>query len=356
MRRAAGTAVALALAWKAPLRGRRPRTACAVAGGVLLCLAAAGCGNRYSGISGMAAPPRSDFPPAEGKSLTQLLAQSGGESNLVIAPTGEVFDRGSDRYGFGVFTAGREQITDAKVALYFAHGAKGKALGPYPARIESLATEAAFIAESTASDPQAGKVVYVVDDAPFRANGEWRVLAMIDKGGATEGTLGPSAVVGHFPHPRPGFPKSPADPPDVGEPAPHIHTPTAADVGGDLRKIDTRIPPDDMHNEDLAEVLGKKPVVLLFATPQFCQSRVCGPVVDEAEQVHQIDGKGVAFIHMEIYKDNNPSLGVRPQVRAFRLESEPWLFVIDKHGIIRTRIEGAWGIPELERALRAVRR
>ena len=327
--------------------------------GVVLALAGAalaGCGNTYSGISSMPAPPSSDFPSAAGKTLTELFKQSDGESKLVLAPTGEVFDRGSDRYGFGVFTAGREQVTDAEVALYFAHGEKGRVFGPYPARVESLATQPAFVAQTTGNDPQSGKVVYVIDGAPFRANGEWRILAMVKEGDSTQATIVPSAVVGHFPHPPPGTPKSPPNPPDVGEPAPRVHTPTAADVGGDLSKIDTRVPPDDMHNDDLAEVLGKKPVVLLFATPQFCQSRVCGPVVDEAEQVHTTDGKGVAFIHMEIYKNNNPSLGARPQVTAFRLESEPWLFVIDRHGIIRTRIEGAWSIPELEKALREVRR
>lgn len=331
-------------------RERRARLAC----GALLCIALAGCSGTYSGIHSMPAPSRSDFPSAAGKTLTELLAQSDGESKLVVAPTGVVFDKGANRYGFGVFTAGREQITDAKVALYFAHGKGGKALGPYPARIESLATESAYIAQTTGSDPQAGKVVYVVDDAPFHAEGEWRVLALIEEGSSIKGTIAPSTVVGHFPHPPPGLPKSPPNPPDVGEAAPRVHTPTAADVEGDLKLIDTRIPPDQMHKVDLAEVLGKEPVVLLFATPQFCQSRVCGPVVDEAEQVNQTDGKGVAFIHMEIYKDNDPSLGARSQVKAFRLESEPWLFVIDRHGIIRTRIEGAWGIPELERALRAV--
>jgi hypothetical protein len=304
----------------------------------------------------MSAPPRSDFPAAAGKTLTDLLRESDGESKLVIAPTGEVFDKGADRYGFGVFSAGREQITDARIALYFAHGEDGQALGPYPARVESLATEPAYIAQTTGQDPQAGKVVYVVDGVPFHAEGEWRILAMIDEGGSTKGSIVPSAVVGHFPHPPPGVPKSPPNPPDVGEPAPRVHTPTAADVEGDLKRIDTRIPPDQMHKDDLAEVLGKEPVVLLFATPQFCQSRVCGPVVDEAEQVNQTDGKGVAFIHMEIYKDNNPSLGARPQVKAFHLESEPWLFVIDRHGIIRTRIEGAWSIPELEAALREARK
>ncbi len=319
-------------------------------------LALAGCGNRYSGISSAPAPPRSAFPPARGKTLEELLEQSGGESELVVLPTGLVYDVGRDRYGFGVFTAGKEQVTDARVALYFARGEKGKAIGPYPARIESLATEPAFVAETTGNDPQAGKVVYVVDGAPLLSKGEWRVLALVEEGGSLQGTFVPSAIAGHLPRSRPHFPKSPANPPDVGERAPRVHTPTPADVGGDVRKIDTRIPPDDMHSDDLAEVLGHKPVVLLFATPQFCQSRVCGPVVDEAEQVHQTDGKGVAFIHMEIYKDNNPSLGVRPQVKAYRLPSEPWLFVIDRHGTIRTRIEGAWGIPELERALREVRR
>ena len=326
------------------------------AAGLALVLAAAltGCSNRYSGVESAAPPPRSDFPAAGGRTLAQLYATSAGESELVALPTELVFDRGRDRYGFGVFTAGNEQVSDAKIALYFAHGADGKAIGPFPARIESLATQSAFIAETTGKDPLAAKIVYVVDGAPLRADGEWRVLAMVEEGGSTRATFVPSAVVGHFPSPQKGFPKSPANPPDIGEAAPRVHTPTAADVGGELRKIDTRIPPDDMH-EDLAKVLGRKPVVLLFATPQFCQSRVCGPVVDEAEQVKQTDGDGVAFIHMEIYKGNNPKAGVRPQVKAYHLPSEPWLFVIDRRGIIRTRIEGAWGIPELERALREVK-
>lgn len=334
-------------------RGSRRAAAIGVA---FLCLYLVGCSGTYSGIHSMPAPPSSEFPSASGKSLTDLARESEGESKLVLAPTGEVFDKGTDRYGFGVFTAGREQITDAKIALYFAHGEKGKAFGPYPARVESLATEPAYIAQTTGQDPQAGKVVYVIDDAPFHANGEWRVLAMVSEGGGTKYTVVPSAVVGHFPHPTKGEPKSPPNPPDVGEPAPRVHTPTAADVNGELSKIDTRIPHDQMHKDDLAEVLGKEPVVLLFATPQFCQSRVCGPVVDEEEQVHVTDGKGVAFIHMEIYKENDPSRGARPQVRAFRLESEPWLFVIDRHGIIRTRIEGAWSVKELEKALAEVRR
>ena len=85
---------------------------------------------------------------------------------------------------------------------------------------------------------------------------------------------------------------------------------------------------------DYADALGKEPIMLLFATPQFCQSRVCGPVVDVAEQVQQEYGDEAAFIHMEIYNDNDPSKGVRPQVRAFHLPSEPWLFAINREGVV----------------------
>ena len=88
---------------------------------------------------------------------------------------------------------------------------------------------------------------------------------------------------------------------------PKIHTPTAEDVGGDLTKIDTRQPPGTMHDVDFADVVGKEPVVLLFATPALCTSRVCGPVVDIAEEVKSERPDDAAFIHMEIYEDNNPA-------------------------------------------------
>jgi hypothetical protein len=91
--------------------------------------------------------------------------------------------------------------------------------------------------------------------------------------------------------------------------------------------------------------------VLLFATPALCQSRVCGPVVDVAEQV-KADHEGDAdFIHMEIYRDNSIDKGFRPQVAAFGLPTEPWLFVIDKQGNVAARIEGAFSAGELEDAL-----
>jgi hypothetical protein len=313
-------------------------------------LAVGACGSGGDSASSQAladrpALPASDFPPARGKTLSQILtANHVQRSNLVVSPTGEVFAAGRDRFGFGIFTVSRSQVTDADVALYAAPSGGGKAVGPFPARTESLAVSPQFESQTTKTDPDAAKVVYVTT-ARFAHDGNWDLLAIFRNGSRYSGTLLPSIKVGRY-----------AAIPDVGQRPPRIHTPTAADVHGDLSKIDTRSPHDDMHAVDFADVLGKKPVVLLFATPALCQSRVCGPVVDVAEQVKHETGSGVAFIHQEVYNHNNASDGYRPQLRAFGLRSEPWLFVVDRKGIIRARIEGAFSATELERAVRQVAR
>jgi hypothetical protein len=332
----------------------------------------AGCGSGGSDTNSSSeavaestpAPPKSDFPSPEGRSLEEVL-EVAGPSQLKVLPAASVFYKGENRFPFGVFDKEQNQVTDAQVALYFSRvpevnrhakkaGAKGAearaklrareepAIGPFPASIESLETEPAYRAKTTVDDPDAGKVVYKTE-LKFPSNGKWQLAAMIKKGNELTTTLLPPAIVGEFHRvPRPG------------QKAPLIHTPTAASVGGDLSKITTRIPPDSQNQVDYADALEREPILLLFATPQFCQSRVCGPVVDVAEQVkHENEGKA-AFIHMEIYNENNPDSGTRPQVKAFRLPTEPWLFAIDRDGIVREVVEGAFGVEEMTRIVKEV--
>ncbi|MGD9734250.1 MAG: TlpA family protein disulfide reductase [Solirubrobacterales bacterium] len=308
---------------------------------ILVVLALAGCGGSEDDPS-RPAPSAADFPATKGRTLPQL-AEGVNESRLVVSPAGQEFEVGPNRYSFGVFTLGRKQVPDADVALYFAPGKRGKAIGPFPAAIRSLETPPAYRAATSVEGPEATTAVYVVPEVKFTAPGEWRAIALLRTPGGLEGTRMPSAVVG----------RSDAVP-DVGEKPPRIHTPTAEDVGGNLEKIDTRIPPDQMHQVDFADALGQKPIVLLFSTPQFCESRVCGPVVDIAEQIRDEAGDEVAFIHMEVFKENDPSRGARSQLGAFGLRTEPWLFVVDKNGTIDTRIEGAFGAEELREAVSRV--
>jgi hypothetical protein len=315
--------------------------ALAIAGALFATALITGCGGDDSATSTASkpAPDVSEFPPANGQTLDELLASTQPTNELVASPSGMVFTPGENRFGFGLFTVEGEQVTDADVAIYAAHGAKGQAIGPFPARVESLATDPEFEAKTTSSDPDAAQAVYVTD-LDLGQPGEWRLLAMIrqddDKIVTTRLT---SLKVGSY-----------SKIPDVGEKAPVIDTPTASDVG-DLSEIDTRDPHDTMHDVNFADVVGKKPVVLLFATPALCVSRVCGPVVDVAEQVKSEFGDDVAFIHMEVWKNNDPNDGVRPQLLAYGLRTEPWLFVIDADGRVSTRIEGAFSVEELRDAI-----
>ena len=291
-----------------------------------------------SGESPVKAPPAGEFPAPAG-TLDDLLADVGTSNDIVASQSGGVFEPGDERFGFGLFDVGGDQITDATAAIYAARGTDGKTLGPFPARIETLETEPEFVAQTTAEDD--AKVVYVAN-VPFDKPGEWNLAAVVKRPDGTVATrLAATVIVDDY-----------KDIPDVGEPAPEVHTPTLSQVGGDVEAIDTRVPPSSMHGDDLAEVLRSEPVVLLFATPSLCQSRVCGPVVDVAEQVKAEHGDEAAFIHQEIYIDNIPDPeNLRPQVEAYGLPTEPWLFVIDEEGDVSTRIEGAFSAAELEDAL-----
>ncbi len=309
-----------------------------------LALFVAGCGDDSGSGDEQAPPPAraQDFPKASGKTLQELLGDLG--TGPVLAPSGAEFRTGTHRVGFALFKPDRSQITDASVALYVAPAGGGAAKGPYLARYESLTVRPQFQSRQTATDPDAAKSIYTAE-IPFEAPGKYDLVGIAKQGGklvvatpASGGILVKDAA------------KDPI--PAVGTTPPRIHTPTEASVGGDIASIDTRLPPSSMHDVDFADALGKKPVVLLFATPQLCQSRVCGPVVDIAEQVKaKPENKDVAFIHMEIFRDNRMDAGIRPQMAAFHLLSEPWLFVFDRSGKVAARIEGAFSERELERAI-----
>ena len=260
----------------------------------------------------------------------------------ILAPSVSLLHKGINRYGFALFDTARKQITGAEVAIYTARADGSGVRGPYVARSESLAVKPQFQSQTVAQDSNAAKSVYVAD-VPFKRNGKQAVVAIAKLDGRLLVTNGYGVNV---------TPPGKGGPPGVGDKAINVHTQTLTDVGGDAAALDTRRPfAKDLLDTDLADVLGKQPVVITFATPLLCASRVCGPVVDIVEQVKATAPKGVAFIHQEIYKDNKVDNGVRSQVAAWRLASEPWTFVIDRGGKVTARFEGAFSAGELQRAV-----
>ena len=92
---------------------------------------------------------------------------------------------------------------------------------------------------------------------------------------------------------------------------------------------------------------------MTFATPKFCASRTCGPVVDVVEEVQRrLDDERVRFIHVEVYEDNDPANGYNRWMQEWKLQTEPWTFLVGGDGKIAERFEGTVSVDELESAVR----
>jgi hypothetical protein len=144
-------------------------------------------------------------------------------------------------------------------------------------------------------------------------------------------------------------------PPDVGDRAIASDTPTIASAGGDISKLTTRVPPDvSLLRYSVADALkASAPFVVTFATPEFCTSRACGPTVDvvlAAQKRFRRDG--IRFIHVEVYEGNDPTNGYNRWLEEWKLETEPWTFLVDRRGRIVERFEGVVSVAELEQAIR----
>ena len=120
---------------------------------------------------------------------------------------------------------------------------------------------------------------------------------------------------------------------------------TADDMG--VFSVCTQQPPCGMHEMSLDGALETgRPVVMMFATPEFCQTAVCGPSVSTLDQVRESGDWGeTIFVHSEIFAEapvgaSAPTTPLVPAVEAWGLPSEPWLFTIDGDGVIAGRLDG----------------
>jgi hypothetical protein len=147
------------------------------------------------------------------------------------------------------------------------------------------------------------------------------------------------------------------NPPMVGpgESALLSETRTAADVA-DLSLITSDPEPDpEMYSMTVAEAVSNgRPSVLVFATPGFCTSQSCGPMLDQVKDLRP-DYPAIDFVHVEIYDDlqvdNVEDLVVVDAVLEWQLPSEPWIYIIDGDGTVVAAFEGAVNDDELTAVL-----
>jgi hypothetical protein len=234
---------------------------------------------------------------------------------------------GAARLAFGLFADNGTLVQDAtgRVRLFHLDGDKAEAAGEYDLRAIS-------IHDTTAS--HAPLATMYIAYANIDRKGDWGAELIIEAGGK------------HIDHLRTRFlAQETGTVPEVGAPAPRTTQPVLRDVK-DITEIDSSTPPRPaLHTMTVAEAIdSKKPTVVAFATPAFCQTRFCGPVVDEVVEPLSKDYAGRAnFIHIEPYKLAEARQGrLIPidEMTQWGLATEPYIFVIDATGRVAAQFEG----------------
>ena len=290
--------------------------ALALAAGLLV----AGCG----GSSGAA-----QEEPEDG--TLEALWRAPGDDVAIVPGTAD-FGPGRVRLTFLVIDDEGRVVTRPTARVWVARGLEQEPFAETTARSEPIGVEG-----SEEADAEAIFVTYLELAEP----GTYWVLAE-PEGGREIQAIGNVVVVDD--------PAAPA----VGEPAVASETPTIASTGGDFEALTTQDPPDrELLEHSIADSLeAKVPFVVTFATPRYCQTRTCGPVVDVVDAVReQYGSQGIRFIHVEIYEDNDPAKETNQWVREWNLPSEPFTFVVGADGLIKEKFEGTVSVRELAEAV-----
>jgi hypothetical protein len=226
------------------------------------------------------------------------------------------------RFGFALSTRRGDFASGPKADVAFALGPRARPKGPY--------TRATLHAKGLPKK----RGIYTVE-AAFPQPGVWQASVRVDDRRITHAFQV----------------QEQAQAPTPGTPAPRVASPTVADSMG-VNPICTRNPPCPLHQQSLSDVIGAgKPVAVMFATPALCESRYCGPVVDDLlTHVDEFQDR-VAFVHVEIYMSLD-GRDTTPAVQAWGLPGEPFLFGVDAAGNVVSRLDGAFGRDEQQKLLR----
>lgn len=274
------------------------------------------------------------------------------DRDLTLLPLNHQLVVGDNRFVLGITDRQEQPVLRANVTMRFfkIEGEEGTLKAEMPAKYVFL--EQNFVhehqdgARHTHTGPEVG--VYVAQ-TEFEEPGDWGAEI---EGEASGKEFGPLRLRFNV--------LEQGTVPAIGAPAPRSRQLTLRDVA-DISQIDSSNPPHpEMHELTIAEALDRgKPVVVAFATPAFCVSRTCGPVLDEAvvPLLEQYRDR-VVFVHVEPYDlaqaRQTGQLVPVAAMNEWGLTTEPWVFVIDRQGRIAGKFEGITNVEEVEAVLQQV--
>jgi hypothetical protein len=223
-----------------------------------------------------------------------------------------------------------------------------------PVKSPKATLQVSFVAPGDEQPSSQTKMSFLWTNKPVQ--GLWVGEATFDKPGQWEAII---EVEGYDASIRAVFDvKQESTTPLIGEKAPSVDTPTISDVAH-LSEITTDSEPDRrFYQLSIADALeAGRPAVITFATPKFCTSQVCGPTLSIVKEVSEGFPR-INFVHVEPYDlDKVPEqLEPVPAVTAWRLPSEPWVFVTDAQGRVVAKYEGSVASQELRALLMSLSR
>jgi len=239
---------------------------------------------------------------------------------------------GTSRFVFGLIPRSGAPAAGGSVQVWVAADERSAASGPFPARFVAWSAPRT---DAFGHPPVPG---FYEADVTVPRPGNWLVAArgvvggrLLAGVGATTAESQPVAALGSR---------------ALSEPTPTASSPAQAAT------IDTRLPPTPMHYISLdAALRNGLPTVVVFATPLLCSSRMCGPVVDEVLDVYDRLGPAKAnFVDVEVYPQRDANRPA-PEFLRWGFQSEPWVIVTDRAGVIRGRFEGPVVAAEISSAV-----
>jgi len=260
---------------------------------------------------------------------------------------------GQNRFPFGLVSEDGQLLENAQVSVRFYylkqdsselraeapavfHQIRGVTPHPHP--------------DGEVHEHQEVRGAYIVDQAEFDTPGYWGAEFVVKTADGRQPKIQGRAFEV----------KTQSTVPNIGDRVPPSRNLTLADVDN-IEQIETRVPPDNMHELSVAQALQRgKPFVVVFDTPMFCVTRMCGPVTDIAASLHDRYKEQVNFIHIEpwdltIARGEGRLVPIAVALE-WNLPTEPWVFVVDEAGRVAARFEGLVSSEELEAAILAVLR
>ena len=252
-----------------------------------------------------------------------------GNSELVIGP---------NRFAIGLVNEANERILESGSSVH----------------LQFFDPDGALASEHDAKFVWAipGETGFWATDVSFDRAGNWRFEVTVSSDGKDATAAVTFNVVDR------------AFAPKIGDPAPPADNLTLAQESNMKRLSTDPQPNNDFYQMTVTQALeARKPFVVVFATPLFCTSQFCGPVLNNVKAVAPEFAGKVNFIHIEPYDlaadgtlvtDTQGAPVVAAPTVQWNLQTEPWVFVVGADGKVAARFESAVSSDEVLTAIRQV--